>query len=283
MKVVVTGASGFVGGHVVRELLARGHAVTALARSAEKARQQDWFARVRFIATDLAAEGHGNFEALGRPDAVLHLAWSGLPKYKERHHLDQVPKHYQFLSGLLDGGLRRLLVTGTCFEYGMQSGCLSEDLPPAPANPYAVAKDALRRLLEARTAGTEATLQWVRLFYMYGAGQGATSLLSQLDRAIAQGDKSFNMSGGEQLRDYLPIEAVAAYLVRIAEHPAQRGIINVCSGEPVSVRRLVEEHLRRRGVQLQLNLGHYPYPDYEPMAFWGNAATLHSVMGEQRP
>jgi nucleoside-diphosphate-sugar epimerase len=280
MKIAVTGASGFIGEHVVRALLARGHAVTAAARDEQKARSRDWFARVRFVTMELASAGPDAFEALGRPDVLVHLAWSGLPRYKERHHLDQVPAHYLFLRGLIDAGLRHLLVAGTCFEYGMQSGCLSEDMAAAPANPYAVAKDSLRRLLEARTTASSTTLQWARLFYTYGPGQSPTSLLSQLDKAIADGDKVFNMSGGEQLRDYLPIETVAASLARLAETSGEGGIINICSGQPVSVRRLVEEHLRRRGAQMHLNLGHYPYPDYEPMAFWGKAATLHRIISE---
>jgi dTDP-6-deoxy-L-talose 4-dehydrogenase (NAD+) len=94
-------------------------------------------------------------------------------------------------------------------------------------------------------------------------------LLAQLDKAIAEGAKEFNMSGGEQLRDYLPVETVAENIVRAAIDPAMNGIYNCCSGVPVSVKAMVENHLANKNLKIRLNLGCYPYNDYEPMAFWG--------------
>ena len=103
---------------------------------------------------------------------------------------------------------------------------------------------------------------------MYGQGQNSKSILSLLDAAIDNGDTVFNMSGGEQLRDYLPIEAVAQQLSDLYDVKAE-GTFNICSGQPISIRRLVEERVQKRGCDIKLNLGYYPYPDYEPMAFWG--------------
>jgi dTDP-6-deoxy-L-talose 4-dehydrogenase (NAD+) len=112
---------------------------------------------------------------------------------------------------------------------------------------------------------------------MYGKGQNPASLFAQLERALERGDEEFPMSGGEQLRDYLPVEQVADALVRLIEHPACDGIINICSGKPVSVRRLVEEFLKAKGKNIRLKLGHYPYPDYEPLAFWGGRTRLQQL------
>ncbi|RYF77790.1 MAG: NAD-dependent epimerase/dehydratase family protein, partial [Cytophagaceae bacterium] len=119
--------------------------------------------------------------------------------------------------------------------------------------------------------------RWIRLFYMYGPGQSPNSILPLLERAVAAGELVFNMSGGEQLRDYLPVETVATYLSQILEQNRVTGIINCCSGQPISVRRLVEEHVQRLDANITLNLGHYPYPDYEPMAFWGDTKKLKSI------
>jgi hypothetical protein len=103
---------------------------------------------------------------------------------------------------------------------------------------------------------------------MHGKGQNAKSILSQLDAAIDNGDTVFNMSGGEQLRDYLSIEALVQQLYDL--HQSQtKGAFNICSGKPISIRRLVEERVQERSANITLNLGYYPYPDYEPMAFWG--------------
>lgn len=124
------------------------------------------------------------------------------------------------------------------------------------------------------------TLQWARLFYLHGEGQNPNSLLAALDRAIDTGEPSFNMSAGEQLRDFLPIENAAGYLAAILQRHDFDGVINCASGQPVSVRSLVEQRLCERGATLNLNLGHYPYPTHEPLAFWAVTERLQQLLGE---
>ena len=280
MKVLVTGATGFIGQHVIPQLLERGHTVVAVARDEAKAHRFDWFKRVRFIACDIHHPSANPLEQFGQPGAVIHLAWPGLPNYKALFHFEEnLPADYCFLKSLVESGIGHLLVTGTCFEYGMQSGALSEDMPTTPANPYALAKDTLRKFLQSLQQQHPFILQWTRLFYMYGQGQNQNSLLAQLDRAIDNNEFIFNMSGGEQLRDYLPVEEVARRLVFLLDHPECDGIVNICSGEPISVRRLVEQHIAKRGGDIRLNLGYHPYPDYEPMAFWGDSNCYKAIAG----
>ena len=185
MKVLVTGATGFVGRHVVPHLLTRGHSVVAVARDDAKARGFPWFGGVRFVSIDLYKPHDDLFTLLGRPDAVMHLAWPGLPNYTSLFHFEEnLPADYRFLKSLVDAGAAHVMVTGTCFEYGMQSGCLSEDTITQPANPYGLAKDTLRKFLQALQQQHSFSLQWCRLFYMYGPGQNPNSILAQLDRAI---------------------------------------------------------------------------------------------------
>ena len=279
MKVLVTGASGFVGQHVVVELLRRGHVVTAVGRHETKASNFAWFDRVRFIECDIHCPIINPFETFGRPEVVIHLAWPGLPNYTSLFHFEEnLPADYRFLKAIVEDGASHLLIAGTCLEYGMQSGAMTEMMPTMPSNPYALAKDTLRKLLQSLQQQHPFTLQWSRLFYMHGVGQNPNSLLAQLDHAINNGESSFNMSGGEQLRDYLPVKVVASRLVLLLAHPHFNGVVNICSGHPISVRRLVEQHLGSLGVDIQLNLGHYPYPEYEPMAFWGHTQFLNLQM-----
>lgn len=281
MKILVTGATGFIGQQVVTTLVNTGHDVVATATNADKAANVPALAGIPFVAYRFPAIGDDRnlFQLFGEPDTVIHLAWQGLPNYKASFHLDQnLFPQFLFLKNLLFNGLTSLTVTGTCFEYGMQSGCLSEDMPAIPANPYALAKDSLRRFLGVLNAEHAFSLKWVRLFYMYGNGQSTGSLIPLLDKAIEQGDPVFNMSGGEQLRDYLPSQKVAEFISRIAVQTAIEGVINCCSGQPISVRRLVENHIQQRGASIQLNMGYYPYPDYEPMAFWGDNRKLQTIL-----
>jgi dTDP-6-deoxy-L-talose 4-dehydrogenase (NAD+) len=266
-QVIVSGATGFVGRHLVPELLRRGYDVVALARDEARARELAWFDNVRFVSVDFH---RGPLPFSPEPGAALiHLAWPGLPNYRGLFHFeDNLPHGYRFIKQLVHAGVGQVLVTGTCFEYGMQDGALASSSETRPGNPYGLAKDVLRKQLEALRAESAFVLQWVRLFYMYGEGQGPRSILAQLDAAIARGDTAFDMSGGEQLRDYLPVQEVVRQLAeRLASGTA--GTFNVCSGKPVSIRRLVEQRIAELGARIDMNLGHYPYPDYEPMAFWG--------------
>jgi len=277
MKILVTGATGFVGKHVIKELLKYEHEIIAAGRT----NSADLPRRINNIKLDLnnMDPNKNYFSETGEPDLLIHLAWQGLPNYKEKFHLEKnLPSQSFFLKNIVDNGLQNLVVTGTCFEYGMKEGCLSEDIESDPQNPYAAAKDKLRKYLEQLQGEKYYNLKWLRLFYMYGKGQNPNSLLSQLESALEKGETTFNMSGGEQLRDYLPIEKVVEYLVTIALQNKINGIINCCSGVPVKVKTLVENYLNEKNKKIELNLGYYPYPDYEAMAFWGDDAKLNSII-----
>lgn len=279
-KVLLTGATGFIGNHVMNELLKRPVSVIATSSNEEKAKQKDWFGKVRYIPFDFRAinESADYFSYFDRPDILIHLAWEGLPNYKSLFHVDvNLPIHIKFLGNLARNGLKDITVTGTCFEYGMQEGCLREEMPVMPANPYGLAKDSLRKELQRMQQDYNFTWKWVRLFYMYGRGQNPNSLLSQLEKALTTGEKVFNMSGGEQIRDFMPVEEVASAIVSIALQNKISGIINCCSGKPVRVKDFVRSYLREKSKDLTLNLGYYPYPDYEPMAFWGDNTKLKTI------
>ena len=266
-KVIVTGATGFIGRHLVPLLLEKGYEVIAVARDHNKAKKFDWLDRVQFITTDLYKS------KLNIPNCsdfkLIHLAWGGLPNYKSNFHFEiNLQKDYEFIKELVSQGVTQVLVTGTCAEYGMQNGSLASSTHTSPNTSYALAKDCLRRFLELLSNESHYTLQWARLFYMYGEGQNPKSILPQLDSAIDNNMAEFNMSGGEQIRDYLCVEDVAKLILQLFESESQ-GTFNICSGKPITVKNLVDNRIKQRGAKIKLNLGYYSYPDYEPQAFWG--------------
>jgi nucleoside-diphosphate-sugar epimerase len=283
-KVLVTGATGFIGNYVIKELLKYDVEIIATSSNEEKAKQQLWFDDVKYIPFDFA---HLNsttnyFLYFNEPDIVIHLAWEGLPNYKSSFHIEiNLPRHKALLENLIRHGVKDITVTGTCLEYGMEEGCLSEDMQALPLNAYAIAKNELRKYIEALQQRYAFAFKWVRLFYMYGKGQSANSLLSQLDKALQNSDTVFNMTGGEQTRDYLPVSTVAEYIVRITLQANVVGIINCCSGVPVSIKEFVEQYLQEVGKSIQLNPGYYPYTDYEPMHFWGSNEKLQQIIPEK--
>ncbi len=283
MKILVTGATGFIGNYVVQELLKNNCEVIATSLNKEKAKDAAWFSQVTYIPFNLKEfdESTNYYSFFGEPDAMIHLAWEGLPNYKNAFHVEEnLPRHLAFLTNLINNGLTNLAVTGTCFEYGMKEGCLSEEMDCEPANPYAIAKNELRIQLQLLNASQSFNFKWMRLFYMYGQGQSVKSLISQLEVALDNNEPAFNMSGGEQVRDFLPVEIVAENIVKIAIQNKVQGIINCCSGKPVTVKAFVEDYLKVRNKSIKLNLGFYPYTDYEPMKFWGDNSKLKLIKSD---
>jgi dTDP-6-deoxy-L-talose 4-dehydrogenase (NAD+) len=278
-KIAVTGASGFLGRHVLAALAGVDVAIVAHARtprhdlSVADARNWAFF--------DLSEASDDAFERLGRPDTLVHLAWGGLPNYSSVRHVEvELPAQQRFLRRIVQAGLKTLVVAGTCFEYGMQSGCLGEDTPPLPTNPYAIAKDALRRDLQSLQAAAPFDLRWLRIFYLYGDGQAPTSLYAQFRAAVARGDAKFDMSTGEQLRDFMPVNEAAAAITAAALAEASPHVVNICSGRPTTVRELVERWRADLKADIELNPGALAYPPYEPFAFWGDNRRLAELRAQ---
>ncbi len=268
MKLAVTGVSGFIGKYVLRELSSTSHEIIAICRNPKSL--SDEFNNIKFFKFDIDEVDDGLFEKLGKPDHLIHLAWEGLPNYKSTFHFEKVlPNQFKFLKNLIKQGLKSLLITGTCLEYGNVSGCISPDIKTYPTNSYAFAKDTLRKELEFLKNDFEFEFIWARIFYIYGPGQAASSLYTSLSNAVKRGDKVFNMSGGEQIRDFSPVDLVASEIVEKSLSFKNSNIINICSGHPISVRSLVEKWIQKNNWDIKLNFGFYPYPDYEPLAFWG--------------
>lgn len=281
MKILVTGATGFIGNHLINKLLKNKNIeIIASSRNEEKARNHKWFSKVNYVPYDLnITEKENLFEYFNKPDRVIHLAWDGLPNYNDLIHIEKnLFNNYKFIKNLISNGLKDITITGTCFEYGMINGCLKENLQTNPSNAYGIAKDSLRKYIEELNKKYEFNYKWIRLFYMYGKGQSEKSILSLLDKAIQNNEKEFNMSKGEQLRDYLHIKDVVKNILLISNQTLYLNqIINCCNGEPISIRKLIENYLKEKEYNMKLNLGFYSYSDYEPMAFWGNNTKLDLI------
>ena len=278
MKIAVTGSGGFVGQHVLRALQSTGADVVAVVRPGSTLRAHT--PNMGVVPLDLANIGADVFSRIGRPDSLIHLAWGGLPQYQSLHHLDtELPLQHAFLEACIRSGLKHLVVTGTCFEYGLQSGELHEEFPTLPNTLYGGAKNELRANLQQLQTQFDFGLSWLRIFYLYGPGQAATSLYSQLRAAVANGDASFAMSPGDQIRDFMPVEAAARGIAQAAQRGMDDGITNLCSGQPTRVVDIVHAWLHEWNAAIELKTGVFPYPAYEPFAFWGNRRKLDGLSG----
>jgi nucleoside-diphosphate-sugar epimerase len=276
MKVALTGGTGFIGQHVRKLLAKTNNEVLLVVR--EQAKIGELGANEKFVAADISEDRNDWFDYLGRPDVLLHLAWGGLPNYLDSYHVEvELPIQTKFLSKVVSSGLRKLVVTGTCYEYGLTSGALVESQETNPNTPYGIAKDLLRKELFEIQLGQNFELTWVRIFYPYGDGQSEMSIYSQLRAAMLNGDQQFEMGSGKQVLDFISVEKVASTLVSLTTRCAGVGLVNIGSGEPQSVHDFVNDQIRVLGAQLEPLVGALPDRNFESQAFWADASKLRSL------
>ena len=269
MKIAITGATGFIGQHVRNVLAKTDNDVVLVVRYVD--RVGDKSAREEIVAADLSQARTDWFELFGRPDVVLHLAWGGLPNYMDYYHVDvELPTQLRFLTALINSGLKKLVVTGTCYEYGLSSGALSEDQETNPNTPYGIAKDRLRKELFELRSTQHFDLTWARIFYPYGEGQSERSIYSQLTRAISNNEKEFAIGSGTQMLDFIQVTTVAKALLAFVTEIKGIGLINVGSGDPQTVIEFVERLISRFESNIVPKVGVINDREYESISFWSD-------------
>jgi nucleoside-diphosphate-sugar epimerase len=255
MKVLLTGATGFVGRQVLRALCERGVAVRAVIREGTEARLAAPTEGI--VATpDLFADNAAWWaRACAGIDIVVHAAWFTKPG----SYLHS-PKNKACLAGTLElaegaahAGIRRFVGIGTCVEYDLGAGRLTVETPLKPSTPYAQAKAdafaALSRMLPRN--GVE--FAWCRLFYLYGEGEDERRLVPFLRGKLKAGEPA-ELSSGTQIRDYLDVREAGRMIVQAALGSVQ-GPVNICSGTPVTVRQLAERIADEYGRRDLLHFG----------------------------
>ena len=283
MKIVVTGATGFIGRHVINSLLSDGYSVTVICRDRSKLNFFNWCNNVQVIEYDINTPLSNEIrDKIVDNDKLVHLAWSNLPNYNQSFHIEnQFYNQFDFLNKLIKSGMKDITISGTCFEYGMLNGCLKESIVSDPQNFYSISKDTLRKSLFQLIPEYSCVIKWVRLFYLYGEGQASNSLIPQLKLAIESGENEFKMSKGDQIRDFLNVTEAASNIKKICINVNKSSIINCCSGKPISVRNFVENYIEENNLKIKLNLGYYEYSKNEPFAFWGDITLLKSIINIQ--
>jgi nucleoside-diphosphate-sugar epimerase len=268
-RVLVTGATGFVGRHVVAALAARGHEVVAVSRASGD------------LHADLLAGDPAAVVAQAEATELLHLAW-----YAEHgrfwtapENLDWVGATLRLLRAFREAGGRRAVLAGSCAEYawGERRPLREETSPLRPATLYGACKHATRLAAEAYAVQEGLSMAWGRIFFSFGPGEAPGRLIPAVAGALLRGEEA-PVTAGEQVRDFLAVEelgdAFAALLSSGVEGP-----VNMASGEGVSVRDVVAAVGRAAGREDLIRYGALPSRPGDPPEIVADVARLRDEVG----
>lgn len=273
MKVAVTGAGGYMGRHVVRELLAKGHEVIAVDLHYKEVDSRAKYSDARIFSGD-----RDIYRQLECPDLCIHLAWQDGFIHNSPKHMENLSGHFLFLKNLIEGGCKNVAVMGTMHEIGFWEGQVTAETPCRPLSQYGVAKNALRQslLLLGQQAG--ANIYWLRAFYITGDDARNCSIFTKLLEAAELGRKKFPFTTGENRYDFIDIRELAAQIVAASTQTAYTGIIHVCSGKPVSLRDKVNAFIADHRLDIDLQYGAFPERPYDSRIIYGDDTVIRKIM-----
>ena len=273
MKVLVTGGNGYIGQHVSKYASKYGNVVISDIKSLSRNDNN-------FIYLDLLKNCNDKdlYKKIGEPDCIIHLAWRNGFDHKADSHLQDLPYHYLFLKNMIDSGCKSISVMGSMHEIGYFEGEVKNNTPCNPMSLYGIAKNALRQAITTYCEGKEVSLKWLRAFYIVGDDKNNNSIFTKILKLAEQGKKTFPFTLGTNKYDFLDIDLLAEYIVKASIQTENSGIINLCSGVPISLKEKVEEFISKNNLDIKPEYGAFPPRQYDSPAIWGNAELIKKLV-----
>ncbi|HBN12649.1 MAG TPA: nucleoside-diphosphate sugar epimerase [Clostridiales bacterium] len=273
MKILVTGANGFIGSKIVKKLLDLHHDVIAVDLSNNLVDS-----RAIFIQDNIFSEDVNCFLRFGQPDVCLHLAWRDGFVHDSNAHLEDLPKHFYFLKNMIDSGVKHIAVMGSMHEVGYYEGAIDENTPCNPRSLYGISKDALRKALMVYCAKKEVNWQWLRAFYILGDEVNSKSVFAKIYQAAQKGEKRFPFVSGNNMYDFIHIEDLTDQIARCVCQDKILGIINCCSGNPMPLKNVAESFIKQHGLDIKLSYGEFPDRPYDSPCIYGDNSKIKQIM-----
>lgn len=276
-RYLVTGANGYIGRYVVNELLKLNMSVVALDVNFDGVPS-----KAQRLSVDISDSSIDVFELAGRPDGVIHLAWRNGFKHNADTHLKDLAIHTEFIERMINSGLKNITVMGSMHEVGYFEGAIKPDSPTNPLSLYAIAKNSLRQAIDVIAKGKDVSVKWLRGYYIYGDDQKSNSVLGKILTADKEGKKTFPFTSGKNLYDFISVEKLAEQIVACAVQEKYNGIINCCTGEPVSLGEMAERFIKENNLSIKLEYGAFPDRPYDSPGVWGDATLINKILDERK-
>lgn len=276
MRILVTGANGYLGSGIVRSLINAGANIIATDFI-----DTNIDPRAEVITGDLF-DLSDPYEKLGAPDVLLHLAWRDGFVHNSDSHIDDLCKHYHFINKMMDGGVKRVCIMGSMHEIGFYEGAIKEETPCNPMSMYGIAKNALRQMIQMRAEQCGVIFQWLRGFYIVSNTLAGNSIFSKICRAEQEGKTLFPFTSGQNQYDFLDYDVFCKQVSEAVIQEKIAGIINICSGHPEKLADRVERFIKENGFQIKLDYGKFPDRPYDSKAVWGDDCKIRKIMSNKQ-
>lgn len=275
MRVLITGANGYLGQGIVKSILALGHEVIATDISVNTVDKRATAIEANIFNID------NPYEYFERPDVLLHLAWrDGFVHYSDAH-INDLPKHFMFIKKIAVANVKHIAVMGSMHEIGFFEGSINENTPCHPTTPYGIAKNALRDLTEMVCKQNNIVFQWLRGYYIVGNSKYGSSVFSKIAVAEAEGKSEFPFTLGQNQYDFIDYGDFCNQVAASINQNEINGIINVCSGHPEKLADRVERFIAENKYHIKLKYGAFPDRPYDSKAIWGDRSKMAKIMQRQ--
>lgn len=274
MKILVTGANGYLGQGIVKSLLDTGNEVVATDFKADNVDE-----RATVKECDLF-KVKNPYYYFGKPDVLLHLAWRDGFVHYSNVHIDDLPKHFVFIKQIAEEGIKQIAVMGSMHEIGFFEGSINENTPCHPTTPYGIGKNAFRDLTQMVCKQNNIIFQWLRGYYIVGNSKYGSSIFSKITAAAEDGKTEFPFTLGQNQYDFIDYPDFCAQVVAVVEQKEEKGIINICSGRPEKLADRVERYIKENGYCIKLQYGAFPDRPYDSKAIWGDSSKIEKIMNK---
>lgn len=272
MNILVTGANGYMGQGIVKELLDSGHEVIALDINTDNIDD-----RAEKIKTDLFRMKDPSI--FGQSDVLLHLAWRDGFRHNSIRHMADLNAHYKFIADAVGGGgIAHICVLGSMHEIGWHEGSVDEYTPTNPQNLYGISKNALRQAVLSLCRDASVVFQWIRGFYIVGNVAKGSSVFSKIYEAEKAGKEIFPFTMGTNQYDFIDYDLFCKQVAAVVGQESINGIINCCSGFPQKLSERVEKFINENDYKIRLQYGAFPDRPYDSKAIWGNDNKIRKIL-----
>lgn len=275
MRILVTGANGYIGSKVVTKLLDMGHCV--IATDLENNHIDN---RAIFIKENIF-ENKNYFELFKMPELCLHLAWRDGFIHDSLNHINDISSHFNFIKSLMEAGLKSVAVMGSMHEVGFYEGAIDENTPNNPQTYYGVAKDALYKSLKILCKKSNVIFKWLRAFYIYGDDDYGNSIFCKIKKSASNGEKEFPFTTGKNKFDFVSIDELSRQISIAIIQNHINGIINVCSGKPQSLGEKVEEYIKENNLNIKLLYGTFSERENESPCVYGDNTKILKILNQK--